>query len=394
MGAIDFNGNQIRFIFSESEPYFALTDIRKALNVTRSAFYSLEQTWLEGRDKKYSKLGGKQSLLVVSLMAIRDIVGKMKLYPTEKAIRAVDILEKCKNVHSKYPVLRTTVDETFPPEKKVVEVKSVNDIEIKEYKGQRVVTFKDIDEVHGRPEGTAKRNFTQNKKHLIEGEDFFNLTPSQKDEFRTIEIPNRGITIFTESGYLMLVKSFTDDLAWEVQRNIVKSYFKVPKNNQLSLPQSYEEALEQLLLSVKTQKALEVKALMLEQQVKEAEPKLTYVDTILESKNAVLISQIAKDYGLSGQALNKILHEEGIQYKLGSQWLLYSNHQDKGYTKSKTYIDPTGESRIHTLWTQKGRLFIHEILKVRGIEPLVDREKPDAPTSDRQEKYSNHIIPQ
>ncbi len=95
---------------------------------------------------------------------------------------------------------------------------------IKEYKGERVITFKDIDTVHGRPAGTAHRNFKANKNRFIEGFDYFKL---KKDEIRPFGItsPNGGI-IITESGYLMLAKSFTDDLAWQVQRELVTSYFR------------------------------------------------------------------------------------------------------------------------------------------------------------------------
>ena len=106
----------------------------------------------------------------------------------------------------------------------------INDtaVVVKEYKGKRVVTLKEIDQCHGRPDGTAKRNFQQNKQHLIDGIDYFTVKPSdvQKNEFRTFEIPNRGLTLLTESGYLMLVKSFTDDLAWDVQRQLVNTYFR------------------------------------------------------------------------------------------------------------------------------------------------------------------------
>lgn len=98
-------------------------------------------------------------------------------------------------------------------------------INVKEYNGQRVTTFKDIDRVHGRPEGTAKRNFLQNAEHLIEGTDYFKLSASQKDEIRTFEIPNRGIILLTETGYLMLVKSMNDSLAWQIQRALVDNYF-------------------------------------------------------------------------------------------------------------------------------------------------------------------------
>lgn len=97
---------------------------------------------------------------------------------------------------------------------------------VKEYKGQRVVTLKEIDEVHQRPEGTARRNFNSNKEHLIEGVDYFVRNPSEAaKEFDTIA-PN-GLKLITESGYLMLVKSFTDDLSWTVQRELVNSYFRV-----------------------------------------------------------------------------------------------------------------------------------------------------------------------
>lgn len=103
------------------------------------------------------------------------------------------------------------------------------EIQTKEYNGQRVVTFKDIDAVHGRPDGTASRNFRSNRQHFIEGEDFYKITP---DEFRTAigDMDRRqqnDITLITETGYLMLVKSFTDDLAWKVQRELVNVYFRV-----------------------------------------------------------------------------------------------------------------------------------------------------------------------
>lgn len=102
------------------------------------------------------------------------------------------------------------------------------DLPIKEYEGQRVVTFKDIDFVHERPEGTAGRNFRKNKEHFIDGQDFYRITP---DEFRRAigqmdKRQQNDITLITESGYLMLVKSLTDDLAWKVQRQLVNSYFR------------------------------------------------------------------------------------------------------------------------------------------------------------------------
>lgn len=149
-----------------------------------------------------------------------------------------------------------------------------------------------------------------------------------------------------------------------------------------NLPQNYKEALVALVDQVDKNEKLHTENLMLEQRVREYEPKMTYLDQILQSKDTVTVTQIAKDYGLSGTALNQILHEEKVQYKQNDQWLLYSKHQDKGYTKSRT-IDihhNSGERsvRMNTRWTQPGRLFIHGILSKRGIIPFMDRENPGA----------------
>lgn len=123
---------------------------------------------------------------------------------------------------------------------------------VREYNGQRVITFKDIDTVHQRPTGTARKRFNDNKKHFVEGVDYFKVQPS---EIRTvgIESPNGG-TVVTESGYLMIVKSFTDDLSWNVQRQLVTAYFKAKEGGALPAPymQMIEkrlDALESLLLS-------------------------------------------------------------------------------------------------------------------------------------------------
>ncbi|MFP4976353.1 ORF6N domain-containing protein [Paenibacillus sp. CN-4] len=105
----------------------------------------------------------------------------------------------------------------------------VKELTVREIEGNRVVTFKDIDELHCRPEGTASRNFRENRDRFIPGVDYYDITPDkfQSDEIRRFGIssPRGGIAV-TESGYLMLVKSFNDDLAWKVQRQLVNSYFR------------------------------------------------------------------------------------------------------------------------------------------------------------------------
>lgn len=114
------------------------------------------------------------------------------------------------------------------------------------------------------------------------------------------------------------------------------------------------------------------------QRIGELEPKASYYDLILQNNSLVSITSIAKDYGMSGTSLNKKLHELGVQYKLGEQWLLYSKYHDKGYTFSKTQnynrTDGSQGGKLHTYWTQKGRLFIYELLKQQAILPLIERE--------------------
>lgn len=117
-------------------------------------------------------------------------------------------------------------------------------IQVKEYKGQRVVTFKDIDLVHERAEGTANKRFLDNKKRFIEGEDYFVVSNSEIRKSRLFPISDNDYmdkVLLTEQGYLMLVKSFTDDLAWEVQRSLVKNYFT--KGKQKSAIEIIQEAV-------------------------------------------------------------------------------------------------------------------------------------------------------
>ncbi|WP_080875586.1 phage regulatory protein/antirepressor Ant [Oceanobacillus timonensis] len=144
------------------------------------------------------------------------------------------------------------------------------------------------------------------------------------------------------------------------------------------LPGNYKEALIQLVESEEEKEKLETQNSMLVQQNNELQPKADYTDKILKSKGTVTIGQIAKDYGMSAQSMNKKLHELRIQYKQGDQWLLYSKYQDKGYTHSNTIDitrkDGTPDVTMNTKWTQKGRLFLYELLKENEIIPIIEQE--------------------
>jgi prophage antirepressor len=153
--------------------------------------------------------------------------------------------------------------------------------------------------------------------------------------------------------------------------------FKLIERVTQQTPQSFSQALylaaEQQAQIEKLQLDKQVQA----QQIAELQPKATYYDLILQNNSLLSVTQIAKDYGMSAQALNSKLHELGVQFNQGGVWLLYQQHAPYGYTHSKTQnynkSDGSQGSRVHTYWTQKGRIFLYELLKKNGIVPLIER---------------------
>lgn len=126
-------------------------------------------------------------------------------------------------------------------------------------------------------------------------------------------------------------------------------------------------------------KALEMENAQHKQIIGELRPKASYYDLILQNKSLVPISKIAKDYGMSGKAFNKLLHELGVQYKMGDTWLLYQQYAGQGYTQSRTHAIDAEKSKMHTYWTQKGRLFLYDLLKNRrGLLPMIERNSKTA----------------
>lgn len=118
---------------------------------------------------------------------------------------------------------------------------------------------------------------------------------------------------------------------------------------------------------------------VVEQQkvIEEMQPKVSYYDLVLQCKDVIATTIIAKDYGMSAMKFNDLLHEKGIQFKQCGTWVLYAEYQGKGYLKTKThnYADSEGiqHAREHSYWTQKGRLFLYEFLKKEGILPVIER---------------------
>ena len=114
------------------------------------------------------------------------------------------------------------------------------------------------------------------------------------------------------------------------------------------------------------------------QIIGELKPKADYYDEILKNPGLVTITQIAKDYGMSGKKMNDILHDLGIQYKQSGQWLLYDKYSKNGYTHSETVdivrSDGRRDVKMNTKWKQKGRIFLYNMLKEKGIVPMIEQE--------------------
>lgn len=140
----------------------------------------------------------------------------------------------------------------------------------------------------------------------------------------------------------------------------------------LNNPDLLEQALNALKAEREKRAELEAKNAIQLGIIQEMEPKVSYYDIILRTKNAVPITLIAKDYGMSATRLNRILHALDIQYRVGGTWMLYQKYAAEGYTVTHTYIVDQHTSRMHTCWTQKGRLFLYDLLCDNGIYPVME----------------------
>lgn len=138
----------------------------------------------------------------------------------------------------------------------------------------------------------------------------------------------------------------------------------------------------QLKEEQEARRALEAENKVQAQQIAEFQPKASYYDVVLNCKDLMSVSKIAKDYGKSAVWLNALLHEYGVQYKQGDIWLLYQKYAEMGYTSTKTHVvngmDGLPHSKVNTAWTQRGRLFIYDLLKSHGILPLIESDNATA----------------
>ena len=190
-------------------------------------------------------------------------------------------------------------------------------------------------------------------------------------------LPNRGLTAVNESGLYSLIFSSKLESAKRFKRWVTSEVLPaIRKHGIYATDNVIENTLNNpdYIINILTEFKKEREGrLVAEQQVHELKPKATYYDLVLQNKSLLSVSKIAKDYGMSARALNKLLHELGVQYKQGDIWLLYAKHQDKGYIHTSTYALDEEHSKVTTKWTQKGRLFIYDLLKDNNILPTIER---------------------
>ena len=201
------------------------------------------------------------------------------------------------------------------------------------------------------------------------------------------------VPIINESGLYSLVLSSKLPTAKKFKRWVTSEVLPaIRKHGGYMTPEKVEEALlnpdtliklaTELKAEREARKHAELEATSAKQLIGELKPKADYTDHILSSKGTITTTAIAKDYGMSATGFNKLLHELHVIYKIGSQWFLYAKYQAKGYTHSKTFdfkhSDGRPDCKMQTEWTQKGRLFLYQLLKKHGVLPMIERDEQEA----------------
>lgn len=243
------------------------------------------------------------------------------------------------------------------------------EVEVFEFKGQVLFNPKHVGECLNIKDTTVRdalSKMNDKKKIIITNSDVVS------NDFRKLN--NRGEAFITESGvYDLIFRSkkiealrFKDWITDEVLPNIRKTGGYITTTDDMSDEDILAKALQ--IANAKIEER--------NKQIKELKPKAEYTEMVLQSNNTFTIRQIANDYGMSAQEFNKLLNKFEIQYKQSGQWLLYKPYKDKGYACSETTIISNGVGRVrtsmHTKWTQKGRKFIYDLLKCKGIVPTME----------------------
>lgn len=245
---------------------------------------------------------------------------------------------------------------------------------------KETMTSLEIAEVTGKRHDSILRDIRNILSQGVDAHNFVETSYTDKSnrQQKCYTLTKKGCLILA-SGYDVILREKIIN-RWEELETKERSQYQVP--------QSFAEAL---MLAAKQQEQIEEQQRQLEANSKEIvelngaiaemQPKVTYVDMILASKETVTTTQIAQDYGQSAKAFNVLLRNFGVQHKVGGQWVLYAKHLPFGYVQSDTFPivhkNGTNGTVMHTKWTQKGRLFLYEELKKHNVMPLIEQNNKE-----------------
>jgi len=205
----------------------------------------------------------------------------------------------------------------------------------------------------------------------------FYITSNYKDKSGKT---NKNFLI-TKKGIAQLVGGYSSAVEKAFSLNVayINRFEEMEKQLQgIGVPNTFAQALKLAYEQQLKIEQLEIDNKEKETKIIEMSPKASYYDLILQSKDVVAVTVIAKDYGMTAQAFNKLLKENNIQFKCNGTWVLYSKYNGNGYTATKThtFTHESGEqgSNIGTYWTQKGRVFLYNFLKEKGVLPMIEKE--------------------
>ncbi len=186
---------------------------------------------------------------------------------------------------------------------------------------------------------------------------------------------DKKVYFMNRDGFTLLAMGFTGKDAMQWKLKYIEAFNRLAEawnSPDAVIARGYELSQKKLAEATKLLTAKE-------EEIAEMKPKVSYYDIILNCKDLMSVTQIAKDYGKSAIWLNEFLCKRKIQYKQGKNWFLYQKYADKGYAQSKTQMFPGSDgemhAKVHTYWTQDGRMFIYDLLKREGILPIVERDE-------------------
>lgn len=238
--------------------------------------------------------------------------------------------------------------------------------------GEVMFVGKDVADILGYQNGSRDIN-----RHVDEEDRHKVMLFDGNQDKETIIINESGLYSLILSSKMPNAKKFkhwvTAEVLPAIRKNGMYAIDEILENPDLAIA-----ALTKLKEEREKRKQLECQTRIQRQQIAEMKPKASYYDVVLNCKDLISTSAIAKDYGKSAIWMNRYLHDKGVQFKKGDIWLLYQKYAEKGYTSTKTHsyqgFNGDMHTKVHTYWTQKGRLFIYDLLKEDGIYPLIEQE--------------------